>query len=171
MVEALQGLYESNHRNNVRTNDTVLTIAVHIRLADGRKIALDYFSHVIRQLHLVEPDAHVVVHTDDAGKVRGKLPGHVVIRDPSTISMVQVLNELIEADVLVASLSSLSNTAGLYNLGRPVLAPFDNTREGLSNLPGWHSLQVGGNADEQFYKSVVAEAAAFKQSRHRKQQN
>jgi len=191
MVDALQKVYgagdteqQSKVYGDVVDPDLPLTVAVHIRRTDGRKLSYEHFINVMGHLRDVTADVRFVVHSDEKKNIvfeqiakplmkryhddeRGV---EVVIREPRSTTLTQVLQELIGADVLIASMSSLSNTAGLYNLGqRPVLAPYDKERKGLTNLPGWYVLQdTAATESREFYESVVAEARRWKEKRRRK---
>ena len=100
-----------------------------------------------------------------------RFDGRVFIetREPRSTPLVQVLQELMDADVLIASKSSLSNTAGLYNLGqRPVLMPYDKARPGMVNLPGWYVVRDPAqftNSSRIFYEGVVSEARKWRKKR------
>jgi len=166
MVYALQELYRNSNDQRRDDDDDNLTIAVHIRGTDAgkRKMRMGYYEEIIQQLCLVAPEARVIVHTDDTS-IRDRikdLPSHVIVHDPSSTTILQVLQDLMHSDLLVGSISSLSYAAGLYNLGRPVLSPYDHSRIGLANLPGIHLIAKDGNKSQSFYKSVIVEAKEWK---------
>ena len=186
VVEVLQRVYADDKQSAAVYGelnlDLPLTVVVHIRRTDGRKLPYRHFVDIMRHLCDVAADTRFVVHSDEKQAVvvdeivrplQKEFDGSVdvTVRDPRTTSVVQVLRELMGADVLIASKSSLSNTAGLYNLGqRPVLMPYDKQRKGIDNLPGWYVIRNAEeitNGSRKFYESVVAEARMWKDRRPR----
>jgi len=193
MVKALQDLHVADgdsfaskkgnqSKSKYDDENRPLTIAVHIRQNDGIRIPLATYFAIIRRFRNVVPDAAVIIHSDgnlDRDKLPGhqKLPAHVVVRGKKTTSLIETLEELISADILVASYSSLSFTAGLANMGRPVVSLQPDfmkragrnegrkkeSRKGVENLPGWSVVYEREHPQElEFYESVVAEAIAWR---------
>lgn len=159
IVDALQNLAIEGLWND--SGDSRLVIVVHIRQADGMRHPIPVYVSAVTGLKSVAPDAHIIVHSD--GHIaQSSFPAGVEFKDRRT-NITDVVKDFIRADVLVISQSSFSNAAGLFRLGRPVLAWTDKNRLGMMNLPGWHVLGKGEKeTDLNYYIAIVAEALAWK---------
>lgn len=156
-----------------------LTAVVHIRRADSqnRQSSDTFYTRLIQELvDADDQNLQVIVHTDEQNPSRERLLPQLDKKYEVTIRgraapLQEVFNDMAHADILVASKSSLSNSAGMLGRqGRPVLSPFDKTRQGLSNLKGWRVLRESGSGfemfndwkwgsvDQDFYKEVLADA-------------
>lgn len=163
IVDALQNLAIEGH--SWRGDDSRLVIVVHIRQTDGRKYPISFFESVVLGLKSVEPDARIIVHSDEEIE-QSTFPAGVEFMDnEESTGITDVLKDFIRADVLVASLSSLSYAAGLSRVGRPVISGIDPSRLGLMSLPGWYMVEAGSKheTDLNFYRAIVTEALAWKQ--------
>jgi hypothetical protein len=185
VLQVLNKGYRERHKNPFPDHHQLLTVVVHIRRGDSRrrKMGSAFYSNVISQLmDAAGGNLRIVIHTDAQGATRqGLLPGlashaNVTIRDYS-VSIQEVFDEMVQADIFVASRSSLSNAAGLLGRpGRPILYPFDKSRMGLSSLRGWRVLRQSAKdmecfdrpnwkwdqVDSDFYRQVIADAKKLK---------
>lgn len=174
VLDVLSKGYATRHHGFSR-----LTAVVHIRRADSRKRQSSgtFYTRLIQELvDAADQHLQVIVHTDEKNPSRERLlpqldkKYEVTIRGRA-VPLQEVFNDMAQADILVASKSSLSNSAGMMGRqGRPVLYPFDKSRQGLSNLKGWRVLRESGfgfemfydwkwgSVDQNFYKEVLVDA-------------
>ena len=141
---------------------TTLTVAVHVRRGDSgeRKVLAEFYISVVDELWRAAmrmgARPQIVVHTDGVveevtvelalDKIAALDGIDVVVygRD-SRVDLTTVVHHLVEADILVASMSSLSHAAGLLrdaNSGRmPVIHPLTRERPGMVAL-GWTMINT-----------------------------
>jgi hypothetical protein len=167
IVDNVQRTFSTLYQGYMQTHEPVfqkhLTVVAHVRRGDSgqRKIGSSFYSNIIR--HLIDASGgalHVIIHTDSNVTDRKsllpelELSYDVTIRDKDS-SITSAFNDMVQADIFLASRSSFSNAAALLSRpGRPTLYPLDKTRLGLSSLNGFHILR-GKRVIEEFHRTEL----------------
>mmetsp|Transcript_19427 Transcript_19427/g.42239 ORF Transcript_19427/g.42239 Transcript_19427/m.42239 type:complete len:392 (-) Transcript_19427:450-1625(-) len=136
-----------------------LRVVAHVRRGDagGRGVPANLFRALINKLIIAWGEGKpldIVIHTDgedekvirETGVEKTSDINLQVFGRDSKVSVEKACYDMIHADIFLASVSSLSNTCGLYRDKHPstILYPENTERIGLAGL-GWSMVRARGS--------------------------